>query len=143
MQHITTNAQSYLDHVLYPAVRVWLDDGLHPDERLDVRGESVGHQVELPVRRYEGDRTIVLEASQSHAPIPIKVTSRRRGARKTRARMGGAPRDNWHGKSHQEDDGNGSMCPFRRRFVTSLPIPVVSWRYSRLATHWGGYMCKS
>ena len=38
---------------------------LHPDEGLDVGVEAVGHQLELPVRRYEGDRAVVLEPGQS------------------------------------------------------------------------------
>lgn len=38
-----------------------LDDGLHPDERLDVRGEAVRHEVELAVWGDEGDGAVVLE----------------------------------------------------------------------------------
>ena len=45
-----------------------LDHCLDPDERLDVRGESVGHEVELPVWGDEGDRAVVLESCQPHTP---------------------------------------------------------------------------
>ena len=38
---------------------------LHPDEGLDVGVEAVGHQLELSVRRDEGDRAVVLEPGQS------------------------------------------------------------------------------
>ena len=39
--------------------------GLHPDEGLDVGVEAVGHQLELPVGRNEGDRAVVLKPGQS------------------------------------------------------------------------------
>ena len=38
---------------------------LHPDEGLDVGVEAVGHQLELSVRRDEGDRAVVLKPGQS------------------------------------------------------------------------------
>ena len=48
-----------------PGVGVALYAGLHPDERLDVGVEAVGHQLELSVGRDEGDRAVVLEPGQS------------------------------------------------------------------------------
>ena len=42
---------------------------LHPDEGLDVGVEAVGHQLELSVRRDEGDRAVVLEPGQSEDNI--------------------------------------------------------------------------
>ena len=48
-----------------PGVCVALYAGLHPDEGLDVGVEAVGHQLELSVRRDEGDRAVVLEPGQS------------------------------------------------------------------------------
>lgn len=49
-------------------MRVGLHNRFHPDERLDVRSESVGHQVKLSVGRDKRDRPIVLESRESHAP---------------------------------------------------------------------------
>ena len=48
-----------------PGVCVALYAALHPDEGLDVGVEAVGHQLELSVRRDEGDRAVVLEPGQS------------------------------------------------------------------------------
>ena len=44
---------------------VSLYDGLDPDEGFNVGVEPVGHQLELSVRRDEGDRPVVLEPGQS------------------------------------------------------------------------------
>jgi len=66
--HTHKHTYTHLDHVLYPAVRVGLHDRLHPDERLHVRRESVGHQIELSVWGNERDRPIVLESCEPHTP---------------------------------------------------------------------------
>lgn len=60
-QECPRDAGAHLDHVLDAGVGVRLHHGLHPDERLDVRGEPVRHEIELPVRRDEGDGAVVLE----------------------------------------------------------------------------------
>ena len=44
-----------------------------PDERLDLRVEPVAHELELAVRRNEGDGAVVLEARQPHALVELDV----------------------------------------------------------------------
>jgi len=66
-------ATSDLDHVLDPAVGVSLDDRLHPDERLDVGVEPVGHQFKLTVRRNERDGAIVVKPRQTDTLMKLDV----------------------------------------------------------------------
>src|SRR3569833_126005 len=62
-----------LQHVLYPAAAVGLDDALDPDQRLDLGVEAVRHQLELPVGRYEGYGAVALEAGQADALVEPHV----------------------------------------------------------------------
>ena len=45
-----------------------LDDGLDPDERLDVSVQSVGHQLELAVRGDERDGPVILKPASQVQP---------------------------------------------------------------------------
>ena len=46
---------------------------LHPDERPHLRVQTVGHEVELAVRRNERDRLVVVEGGQTHALVEVHV----------------------------------------------------------------------
>ena len=62
-----------LDHVLDARVRVALDHRLDPEERLDLRVESIGHELEVAVGRYERDGAVVLEAREAHTLMELDV----------------------------------------------------------------------
>jgi len=62
-----------LDHVLDPAVCVSLNDGLDPDERLDVSVEPVGHELKLAVRWNERDRAVIVKPRQTNALMKLDV----------------------------------------------------------------------
>jgi hypothetical protein len=62
-----------LDHVLDARPLVRLDDGLHPNEGLDVGVEPVRHEIELPVGRDEGNGSVVLEPGQADALVELDV----------------------------------------------------------------------
>jgi len=51
-----------LDHIVRPAPAGGLHQALHPDQRFDVLGEPVAHEVERAVWGDEGDGAVVLEA---------------------------------------------------------------------------------
>ena len=62
-----------LDHELNARALVALDNGLGPDEWLDLRRETVAHQLELPVRRDERDRTVILKTREAHTLVELYV----------------------------------------------------------------------
>jgi len=64
---------SYLDHVLDPAVCVSLNHRLDPDQRLDVRVESVRHQLKLSIRRNERDGPVVVKPRQTDTLVKLDV----------------------------------------------------------------------
>ena len=65
--------QAYLDHVLDTRMLMLIDDGFDPDQGLDLCVQAVGHELELTIRRNEGDRAVVLETSQAHALVKVDV----------------------------------------------------------------------
>ncbi len=60
--HTHTNTHTHLDKVLNPAMGVPLYLRLYPDQRLDMRVESIRHELKLPIGRNKGDGAIILEA---------------------------------------------------------------------------------
>src|SRR5690242_3388680 len=63
----------YLQHVLYSAPRVTLDYALNPNQWLDLRIQTVAHQLELAIRRDETDRPVVLESRQAHTLMEFDI----------------------------------------------------------------------
>mmetsp|Transcript_20800 Transcript_20800/g.61968 ORF Transcript_20800/g.61968 Transcript_20800/m.61968 type:complete len:308 (-) Transcript_20800:8-931(-) len=48
-------------------------DGLNPDQRLDVRVQSIAHELEFAIRRDERDGAVVLEAGQADTLVKFDV----------------------------------------------------------------------
>ncbi len=46
---------------------------LHPDQRFHLRVQSITHEFEFAIRRYEADRPIILEPRQSHTLMEFDV----------------------------------------------------------------------
>lgn len=64
---------TYLEHVLYPASRVALDDALDPNQRLDLCVQPVAHELEFSVRWDKADGPVVLESTQPHALVELDI----------------------------------------------------------------------
>lgn len=62
-----------LHHVFHPAALVAFHSCLDPYEWLYGGRETVGHELELAVRRDEGNCTVVLEAREAHALMELDV----------------------------------------------------------------------
>mmetsp|Transcript_20563 Transcript_20563/g.44645 ORF Transcript_20563/g.44645 Transcript_20563/m.44645 type:complete len:217 (+) Transcript_20563:228-878(+) len=69
----TFELRSSFDHVFNPAPAVGFDYGLDPNERLDVRVQSVRHEVELSVGGDERYGPIVLEPCEPNALMKFDI----------------------------------------------------------------------
>ena len=62
-----------LDHVLHSTSTVTLYTRLDPNQRLDRRGQSVGHELEFAVGWDKRDGAVVLETCQSDTLVELDV----------------------------------------------------------------------
>lgn len=67
------SCSAYLQHVFYSASRVTLHHAFHPYQRLDLRIQTIAHELELAVGRDEADGSVVLKSTQSHALVELDI----------------------------------------------------------------------
>lgn len=68
-----TIGEADLQHILYPRPGVGFHQALDPDERLDLRVETVAHELELAVGGYKADGAVVFKPRQAHALVEFDV----------------------------------------------------------------------
>lgn len=65
--------RTHLDHELDSTTFMPLDDCFCPDQGLDLRTQSIAHQLKFAVRRDEGDCTIILESRETNTLMEFDV----------------------------------------------------------------------
>lgn len=54
-------------------MRVWLDDSLDPNDRANLCGETIRHQLKLAIRWNEGNGSIVFESGEPHTLVELDI----------------------------------------------------------------------